>query len=363
MDTNTTLIDSATQLEIIQGLNEKLKACYVFPNVAGEICAGLQKHQQAGDYTKPTEGAEFALALTLHLQEANHDEHLWVRWHPESLPDVDGQLRKDQEWQEQRVSEARLENFGLHKVERLPGNIGYIDLRYFHRVEWGADTAMAAMSFLAHTSALIVDLRRCAGGYPGMIALIATYFFGEKSVHLSSIYWRDDNVTQQYWTWPFVPGKRLLKQPLYILTSQATFSAGECFASILQGRKRAIVVGEKTDGGAHPGASYRLHPHFEVFIPIGRAFDPATGKDLEGAGVTPDISLPAEHAFLAAYHMALEKVLAGLGEPVYGPHKALAEEARAALEEQGASVHFCPICGYQNQPYMDKCKNCEAELK
>jgi hypothetical protein len=61
--------------------------------------------------------------------------------------------------------------------------------------------------------------------------------------------------------------------------------------------------------------------------------------------------------------MALEKVLAGLGEPVYGPHKALAEEARAALEEQGASVHFCPICGYQNQPYMDKCKNCEAELK
>jgi Peptidase family S41/N-terminal domain of Peptidase_S41 in eukaryotic IRBP len=363
MDPTTLTLDSAAQLEIIQALREKLKACYVFPNIAGEICAGLQKHQSAGDYAEPAEAGQFAQALTLHLQEVNHDEHLWVRWHPEPLSEADGQLRNNQEWQEQRVAEARLENFGVHKVERLPGNVGYIDLRYFHRVEWGADTAMAAMSFLANSSGLIIDLRKCAGGYPGMIALIATYFFGEKSIHLSSIYWRDDNVTQQYWTWPYVPGKRLLKQPLYVLTSQSTFSAGEGFASILQGRKRVVVIGEKTAGGAHPGASYRLHPHFEVFIPVGRAFDPATGRDLEGTGVTPDVCVPAEQAFLTAYHMALEKVLAGLGEPASGPHKALAEEARLALEEQGANVQFCPLCGYQNPLSFGKCKNCDAELK
>ena len=59
----------------------------------------------------------------------------------------------------------------------------------------------------------------------------------------------------------------------------------------------------------------------------------------------------------------VEKILAGLGEPVSGPHKTLAEEARLALEEQGANVQFCPLCGYQNPLSFAKCKNCDAELK
>ncbi len=341
---NLPIIDPATQLEIIDHLCVKLKACYVFPQVAGEICASLQKHVEAGEYSETVEAEIFALALTLHLQEANHDEHLWVRWHPEPLPDEDDQLRLNPQWQEQRRLEARRDNYGLHKVERLPGNIGSLDLRYFHRAEWCAEVVSAAMSSVADTSALILDLRKCTGGYPDTVALVCTYLFGEEAVHLSSIYWRDEDRTQEYWTRPDLPGKRFVDQPVYLLTSKSTFSAGESFASILQSRKRAIVIGEKTDGGAHPGASYRIHPHFEAFIPVGRAFDPLTGNDLEGLGVTPDISVPAEQAFLAAYHMALERVLADLGKSPGGPFKALAEEVRAALEEQSTGQFFCPSC-------------------
>ena len=36
------------------------------------------------------------------------------------------------------------------------------------------------------------------------------------------------------------------------------------------------LVGETTGGGAHPGSPFRLHPHFEVFIPLGRAINPIT---------------------------------------------------------------------------------------
>jgi hypothetical protein len=362
MDTNQMVIDTATHIEIVQSLSEKLKAYYVFPDIAEQICIRLQKHLEAGEYTDINEGELFALALTMHLQEVNHDEHLWVRWHPEPLPDDEGPLRHNQEWQDERRLEARLDNYGLHKMERLPGNVGYLDIRYFHRPAWGGDTASAAMNFLTHANALIIDLRKCTGGYPGMIALISSYLFGEETLHLDSIYWRDEDVTQQYWTLPYIPGKRFSDKPVYVLISKVTFSGGEEFAYILKTRQRATLIGDKTDGGAHPGASYRLHPHFEVFIPIGRTINPVTGTNWEGIGVIPDLSIPQEQAFNAAYHMALKSIIASLGVSPSGPYKALAEEAQTALKDLVANQKFCLKCGYQNPLYRIRCKNCDEPL-
>ncbi len=356
------IMDSSVHHALVRSLSDKLQACYVFPDVAGQICACLQKHLEAGEYADIDEGELLALALTMHLQEVNHDEHLWVRWHSEPLPDEEGPLRHDHEWQDERMLEARLDNYGLHRVERLPGNVGCLDIRFFHRPEWGGDTAVAAMNFLADTNALIIDLRKCTGGYPGMIALILSYLFGPEPVHLVSIYWRDDDLTQQYWTLPHVPGRRFGDKPVYVLTSRATFSGGEEFAAILQSRRRAAVIGDKTDGGAHPGASYRIHPHFEVFIPVGRAFDPLTGKDLEGIGVTPDITIPQEQAFTAAYFMALRTIVTGLGESSSAPFQKLVKEAQTALAAMESNHRICPKCGYQNALFRISCKNCEQPL-
>ena len=334
MDTTPVVIDSTTHTELVRSLSEKLKACYIFPDIAEEICTRLQKHHADGEYADITDGEFLAFALTMHLQEVNHDEHLWVRWHPEPLPDDDRPLRYNPEWVAERQQEARLGNYGLHKVERLPGNVGYLDIHYFHRPAWGGDTTVAAMNFLANVNALIIDLRKCTGGYPGMVALISSYLFGEESVHLGSIYWREEDVTQQYWTLPYVPGKRFADKPVYILTSKTTFSAGEGFAYDMRSRQRATLIGEKTDGGAHPGASYRLHSHFEVFIPVGRAINPISEANWEGSGVTPDVLVPQEQAFKVAYNMALQSVIGGLGEAPSGALKALAEEAQAALKRR-----------------------------
>lgn len=335
-------IDSSTQTEIVQSLSEKLKAHYIFPEIAEQICVCLKKHLDDGDYSDVTEGELFALALTIHLQDVNHDEHLWVKWHPDPIPDNNGPLRHNLAWQEERILEAKLDNFGIHKVERLPGNIGYIEIQYFHRAAWGGDIVVSAMNFLANASALIIDLRKCTGGYPAMVALVASFLFGDEPIHLSNIYWRDDDITQQYWTLPYVPGEHFINIPVYVLTSNVTFSAGEEFASILQTRQRATIIGDKTDGGAHPGTSYRLHPHFEVFIPIGRAINPITGKDIEGIGVSPDIVLPQEHAFLAAYKMALKDVITSHNKSSSEAFKALTQEAQTALNNLASNKNICP---------------------
>jgi C-terminal processing protease CtpA/Prc len=195
-----------------------------------------------------------------------------------------------------------------------------------------------------------------------MIALIMSFLFGEEPVHLSSIYWRDDDATQQYWTYPFVPGRRYGDGPVYALISKDTFSAGEEFASILQTRRRATVLGDGTTGGAHPGAAYRLSPHFEAFIPIGRAINPVTRADLEGVGVTPEVPLPQEHAFTAAYYMALRALLERSGNASAGPLQKQAKEIETALGALTKNHLLCAKCGYPNPLYKVRCKNCDERL-
>ena len=332
MESEPAAIDATTQAEIVQRLAEKLKTKYVFPEIAEQVCDSLQAHLLAGDYAEITEGEFFAYILTAHLQEVSQDEHLWVRWHATPLPEREEQLSHDQTWLDKQRLKAEMDNYGLHKVERLPGNVGYLDIHRFERAEWGGETATAAMNFLAHTKALIIDLRQCMGGDPDMVALISSYLFGEEPVHLNSIYWRDEDITQQYWTSAYVPGRRFGDKPVYVLTSKTTFSAGEEFAYNLKTRQRATLVGETTAGGAHPGGPHRLHPHFEAFIPVGRAINPITNQNWEGVGVIPDISVSQEQAFDAAYSLALQDVVADLGEAAAETDKLLLEEAQAALQ-------------------------------
>jgi hypothetical protein len=336
MDTKQIVIDTAAQAEIVRSISEKLKAYYVFPEIAEQICISLQKHLQAGDYTAITGGELLASNLTAHLQEVNQDKHLRVRWVPEPLPDHAGPLQHDQAWLDNWRQLAELDNYGLHKVERLPGNVGYLDIREFYNPSWGGDTAVAALNFLANTNILMVDLRQCRGGDPDMVALISSYIFVEERLHLNSLYWREQDVTEQYWTLPYVPGKRFGDKPVYLLTSRDTFSGGEEFAYNLKTRQRATLVGETTAGGANPGSPYRIHAHFEGFIPNGRAINPLTGTNWEGCGVAPDVSVPQAQAFRVAYTMALESILASLGESPAGPFRTLAEEAQAALKAREA---------------------------
>ena len=64
---------------------------------------------------------------------------------------------------------------------------------------------------------------------------------------------------------------------------------------------RATLVGNTTRGAGHFGG---LRPFadgaLEVFLPVGRTFDPATGWDWEGTGIEPDVDVPAEQALQAA---------------------------------------------------------------
>ena len=118
------------------------------------------------------------------------------------------------------------QNCTFSKIEILAHNVGYIKFGAFPPPDICGPTVVAAMNFLAHTDALIFDLRENHGGDPNMVDFMVSYLF-RQSTHVNDLTNRHENETYQYWTVPWIPGPRLVDQLVYVLTSHQTFSGGE----------------------------------------------------------------------------------------------------------------------------------------
>lgn len=308
-------IDAAQRTQVIDAILKRLNDSYVFPEVAKKMEQSIRQRVDKKEYDQITSSKEFAAALTKDLQAISNDKHLRVRYSHSPIPERGPRREPTAEEREQRKRDMNWMNHGFVKVERLRGNIGYVEFMGFMDEELGADTVAAAMNFVNGTDSLIIDLRANGGGNPAMVALICSYLFGPEPVHLNDLYWREGDRTDEFWTRKEVAGKRYLNKDVYVLTSKRTFSGAEEFTYNLKNLKRATIIGETTGGGAHPGGMFRMTEHFGAFVPTGRAISPITKTNWEGTGVTPDIAVPADHALLVARLTALKKSLTTLTNP------------------------------------------------
>jgi hypothetical protein len=304
-------IDAATRSKVIEGSLAALEKYYVFPEVAKKISGEIRKHVAARKYDQLTKARAFAQALTVDLQAVSHDKHMRVIFSAEPIPDRKPDGPPPPAEIERFRDGMKFWNAGYVKAERLDGNVGYLRLDEFAPPDEAAPRAAAAMTLLAETGALIIDLRHNGGGHPGGVALLVSYLFAsDDEQHINDIYWRPDNTTKQYWTALDLSGRRYPKKPVYVLTSTNTFSGAEEFAYDVQNLKRATLVGEVTGGGANPGGPEKVHTNFMVNVPRGRAVSPVTKTNWEGTGVKPDIAVSADKALDTAYLAALDKVKA-----------------------------------------------------
>ena len=296
-------LDKAKKAEMVDTIATAFIEHYVFPEVGEKMAAHLRQRLQAGAYDPFDRGEAMAEALTQDLRAISKDLHIGVRFMETMPPDQTEGF--DRETYRKQMSWT---NFGFHRVEILPGNVGYVDLRGFVDASLGGATATAAMNFLANTQAIIFDLRQNGGGSPSMIQHISSYLF-EEPVHLNTFYIRESDSHRQFWTAAHPQGPRMAGIPVYVLTSRSTFSAAEEFTYNLKNMERATIIGETTGGGAHPVNSHRFDSiHMVATIPFGRAINPITGTNWEGTGVTPDIEVAAEKALDRAHLEALKKI-------------------------------------------------------
>src|SRR5438552_1395351 len=299
--------DRATEEKYLKTYDPErsLDDTYVFPETAKKMAEAVRAHQQKGDYDAISDGDDFAKRLTDDFQAISHDKHLSVMFSPAALPDFDNQKPDPNRESEERKQMERV-NCGFKKAEILEGNIGYLKFDFFAGPGICGPTVVAAMNFLANVDAIIFDLRENGGGDPKMIAFISSYLFAERT-HLNDLWTRKGDVTDQYWTDPYVPGKRLDGKPAFVLTSKNTFSGGEEFTNNLKVLKRATIVGETTGGGAHPVRGHRITEHFGIGVPFARAINPVTHTNWEGTGVEPDVKVAAADALSTAEKLAGEK--------------------------------------------------------
>ena len=310
---NELLLTDSEKIETIKAVSKVINENYIFPEVSDKIIQLLNSKLSDDQYASVKDPNEFASVLTLDIQSFNHDKHLRVLFEPKRIAEenivisTEDSLKLEQKYQ----AIFRRNNYYFKETRILEGNIGYLDLRKFKDPKHAGETAISAMTFLSNSDAIIIDLRNNGGGTPKMVQLIASYFFSNEAVHLNSVYKRKENLTKQFWTLPYVQGKRMPDVPLYILTSSRTFSAAEEFCYDLQSLKRAIIVGETTGGGAHPGGRIKATDQYNVWTPTGRAINPITNTNWEGVGVRPHIKIPAQEALLTAHIKALDSLKNG----------------------------------------------------
>lgn len=299
-------VDAATRNKVIEGALAALTRYYVFPDVAAKINSEVRRRVAARKYDAVTSGRAFAELLTNDLRMVNHDQHIGIEFSVEPVPDRKAERELNPAQREQLHRKFTFSNAGFVKAERLAGNIGYLRFDAFAPPQEAAPRAAAAMSLLADTGALIIDLRSNGGGWPATVALVISYLFpADEEHHLHDLYSRFEGTTQQVWTSVDVSGKRYTGRPVYVLTSTHTFSAAEGFAYDLQAMRRATIVGEVTGGGAHPSQVEKLDTNFLLIVPNARVINPVTRSDWEGTGVKPDVAVTADKALDVAYRSAL----------------------------------------------------------
>ena len=300
-------MDEAELTHVVEQVRTLVEAHYLYPGVATSVSRVLAEGLAEGRY--PADEPALATAVTADLQSVNADKHLRLLYHAEALPqrtpgDDTEEYAAMTRWADQTCG-------GVACVRRLAGNVGYLDLQpvLFPAALCGANIT-AAMSLIATTDALIIDLRHCLGGEPTMTPFVISYLWDHDPVQLTGLQERKDNMFKQAWTLPHVPGRRFGKaKPVYVLTSATTFSGGEQLGYDLQQLRRATIIGERTRGGAHAREGFTVHPHLEATISVAAAVNPKTGGNWEGTGVAPDIQTTAAQARDTAYKLALQDVI------------------------------------------------------
>lgn len=309
-------VDSRLRKRLVDNMIRELREKYVAPEKVKEIESYMRARLQGGAYDRIEDARQLAAALTEDVRAAGRDLHLLVAYDPAleralmaapSAPSVELQELPPSA---EGLAELRRSNYGFRRVEILPGNVGYIDLGSFVDLNYSKKTAAAAMNFLANADAVIIDLRKNHGGFVNLEIFLASYFYGVDPVELLSRYHREGDVTVRDWTLREVPGERLTRADLYVLTSRETASAGEGFAFIMQRRRRAKVVGEKTSGAGYGNKETPLGDGFVFYVSVYRQFDPRTGRGWQDVGVEPDVAVAAERALSAAHSEAVKNLAA-----------------------------------------------------
>ena len=308
-----TAIDATVRRAVVDTIAAEVARLYVDADTGRLIGGHIRQRAASGAYNAVTDPAQFSEMLSADLRSINQDKHMSVQFDPQAkAPQVgaDGiHLRGDTGAPPPEVGAAeRRQHYGIGRLDVLPGNVGYLDLRKFAESPAAHGAAVDALKYLETTDAIIIDLRRNGGGSGEMSNFLISHFTGSDSVLSLRIVNRSGNETIDRWTLATVPGPRRPDVPLYLLVSGGTASAAEDFAFVLHNMGRATLVGSRTAGAGHNVAFVDAGHGFVAGISFTRVSDPRSGREWERTGIEPDIATDADRALEVAQASAVARL-------------------------------------------------------
>lgn len=311
-------VDAATARTIAERTAALLETRYVAPATGARYAAALRAHASRGDYAGYTARDALVARLTADLQAVAPDGHL--HFYPEEQPAPSPAPR----------TAAAAGPIAAHEGERsiAPGiramrwvapGVAYLSFEHFDDRPEALTVLRRFFADYGSARALIIDSRDNGGGAFDMLGVLANHLFAKPRL-LANMDMATSVVTQ--FGTPFPVDGAVLKKvagpphmtrfehhvvpapdagrwpqvPVYYLTSRHTFSAAEHLAMVLKSTGRATLIGETTGGGNHFGGTEPVGGGLELYVPIGRTTDPATGRDWEAVGIVPDVPIPADEA-------------------------------------------------------------------
>jgi carboxyl-terminal processing protease len=157
---------------------------------------------------------------------------------------------------------------------------------------------------VAGANGLVLDLRGNGGGYVDTLQRLVSHFFN-RDVHIADLKGREKMP-------PLTAKKRRGKAfggKVVVIVDSQSASAAEVFARVMQLEKRAVVIGDRTEGAVMQAQSFlgKVSAGPDSVIVFGASITTADvilsdGRSLEHVGVTPDELLLPTPADLAAGH-------------------------------------------------------------
>ena len=337
-------LTDAVRRAVVDTLAERLRRHYVDADTGAMIADRVRSRLASGAYDAITSPARFAEALTVDLRSVNGDRHLNASYNPSVTAQRPGPqgirmgpppttLPSGPPRTGPAADAARRSNYALGRMDVLPGNVGYLDIRGFSGAPEVAGAIKAALEYLQGTDAIIFDLRRNGGGSPFSVNLIISHFTTGDTLPSLTVKNRSGNETFTRYTLATVPGPRRPTVPLYVLTSGATASAGEDFTFVLKNMHRATIVGGTTAGAGHNNANLDIGQGFSASVSFTRVMDPKTGAEWERVGVTPDVVVDQARALDVAHALALKGIVANEQDP---RRRRVLDLTREAIEAQAS---------------------------
>jgi len=310
--------DEVSANQIAETYAALLERDYVYPETGKRYAAAIRAGIAAGRYASLT-GEALGQAIDKDMNAVSPDGHLRLRT-PEGSPAAAAPAPGG------AAPVRRPPKVPVEQAGWIAPGIAFIRFNVFPQD--AAVTAQAAkfMADHADAKAIIFDIRTHNGGGLDQMDVIFPWLFAEPTrlvtmATRASVDARGGSpidglasmrvvkgdagmVAREHWATPNAD-TRLRDAKVYVLTSGASASAAEHFSLAMKHTGRGTLVGAPTAGANHFGSGENLGGGYGAFIPVGRTYDPTTGKDWEGDGVQPDIVVaPAD---------ALVRVLTDLG--------------------------------------------------